>query len=186
MPDLVHSIVNEAHLFKPFDCGDDDLNDFLLNSSKEYQKEYLATTYVIENEIETVAFFSIFNDGLKVQDIHPSRSALKAFLRSILPHPKRHLKNYPAIKIGRLAVSLNSQRGNIGTKIINTIINYAISQNDFCGCKFIIVDAYRASISFYQKNNFKFLTDRDSTADTRQMYLNLTPYSKYFVNTPEE
>jgi hypothetical protein len=181
MSDLVYSIVNEGHCFKPFNCGDDDLNDFLLNSSKEYQKEFLATTYVIENDIETIAFFSIFNDGLKVEDVHPSKSALKRFIKSILPHGKRHLNNYPAIKIGRLAVSLNSQRGSIGTKIINTVINYAINQNDYCGCKFIIVDAYKASISFYQKNNFVFLTSKDSEKDTRQMYLNLTPYNNYSV-----
>ena len=179
MLNLVYSIINEGHAFKPFNCGDDDLNDFLLNSSKEYQKEFLATTYVIENDIETIAFFSIFNDGLKVEDIHPSKNALKTFLRSILPHPKRHLKNYPAIKIGRLAVSLNSQGASIGTKIINTIINYAIDQNDYCGCKFIIVDAYRASIKFYQKNKFEFLTTSDLDSDTRQMYLNLTPFNKY-------
>ena len=186
MPNLVYSIIGEDYSFKPFNCGDEDLNDFLLNSSKEYQKEFLATTYVIENDVETIAFFSIFNDSLKVEDIHQSKNALKTFIRNILPHPKRHLKNYPAIKIGRLAVSINSQRGQIGTKIINSIISYAISQNNYCGCKFIIVDAYKASLSFYQRNHFKFLTNSDSEADTRQMYLNLTPYNKYSVNESEK
>ena len=34
--------VNSQHVFKPFDCGDQDLNDFLLNDSKLYLKNLLA------------------------------------------------------------------------------------------------------------------------------------------------
>ena len=34
--------VNAQHVFKPFDCGDQDLNDFLLNDSKLYLKNLLA------------------------------------------------------------------------------------------------------------------------------------------------
>lgn len=170
--------VDEAFTFKPFDCGDEDLNDFLLNSSKKYQSELLATTYVIENAKETIAYFSIFNDSLRVQDIQSSKNSIKNFLRSIIPHGKRHLDNYPAIKIGRLGVSIHQQGQKIGTKIINTIINFAIRQNSLCGCKFIIVDAYKASLNFYVNNQFVFLSDGDLQADTRQMYLNLTPYKE--------
>ena len=47
--------VDDNTIFKPFDCADDDLNDFLLNKSIEYAKEHLATTFVIENKDITVA-----------------------------------------------------------------------------------------------------------------------------------
>ena len=106
MNDLVFSIVNDAYQFKPFNCGDEDLNEFLFFNSKNYRKEFLATTYVIENKDETIAYFSLFNDSLKVENIQSSKNAVKTFLRRILPHSKRHLKNYPAVKIGRLAVSI--------------------------------------------------------------------------------
>lgn len=43
--------------FKPFDCGDHDLNEFLQLKAEYYKKELLATTYVLENEDRTLAFF---------------------------------------------------------------------------------------------------------------------------------
>ena len=30
--------LTQEHIFKPFDCGESDLNDFLLIDSKEYAK----------------------------------------------------------------------------------------------------------------------------------------------------
>ena len=37
-------------IIKPFDCGDEDLNNFLVSKAKDYQKELLAVTYILENE----------------------------------------------------------------------------------------------------------------------------------------
>ena len=56
------------HIFKPFDCGETDLNDFLLLDSKEYAKALLAVTYVIEDEDKTVAFFSLSNDHISLAE----------------------------------------------------------------------------------------------------------------------
>ncbi|MFL9481902.1 hypothetical protein ACI6Q2_03930 [Chitinophagaceae bacterium LWZ2-11] len=98
--------VDDSIIFKPFDCGDQDLNEFLFTKSKGYSKELLATSFVLEDKENTIAFFSIFNDCLKVQEKDfASKSAFKRFLTEIVSHPKRHLEYFPAIKIGRLAVS---------------------------------------------------------------------------------
>ena len=42
-----------------FDCGDTDLNDFLLNDAKNYLKSMLAVTYLIKVENEIAAYFCI-------------------------------------------------------------------------------------------------------------------------------
>ena len=34
--------LTQEHTFKPFDCGEDDLNDFLLQDAKQYAKGLLA------------------------------------------------------------------------------------------------------------------------------------------------
>lgn len=47
--------LTQEHTFKPFDCREDDLNDFLLQDAKQYAKGLLAVTYVIEDEDMTVA-----------------------------------------------------------------------------------------------------------------------------------
>lgn len=168
--------IDESTVIKPFDCGDEDLNDFLFSKAKYYRKELLAATYLLENETETIAFFSIFNDSLRVQDItFASKSAFKRFLSDLVSHPKRHLKNFPALKIGRLGVSISSKKTGIGKAAISYIIELAIRQNEVSACKLITVDAYDQSLGFYERMGFTYLTDDDKGHDTRQMYLDLTP-----------
>lgn len=45
------------HEFLPFDCDDTDLNDYLLTSAKDYQKQLLAVTYYMADSSETILFF---------------------------------------------------------------------------------------------------------------------------------
>ncbi|EKY08307.1 hypothetical protein HMPREF9075_01729, partial [Capnocytophaga sp. oral taxon 332 str. F0381] len=61
-------LLKENHQIKPFDCEDDDLNDFLFNKALLYQKELLATTFVIENEERTLGYYSILNDSLQLKE----------------------------------------------------------------------------------------------------------------------
>ena len=55
---------------KSFDCGDDDLNDFLLNKAIPYRKSLLAVTYVFENieSKEVIGYFSLANDRVSLND----------------------------------------------------------------------------------------------------------------------
>lgn len=167
-----------SSIIKSFDCGDEDLNDFLLNDSVHYHKELLAITYVLENETETIAFFSLFNDVLRVEDIKlESISKFKKLLKAFVPYPKRHLKSFPAIKIGRLAVSSLYQNAGLGKTILQYIIGAAIHNEIPAACKFLTVDAYAKSVPFYKKNGFDFITIKDEKNETRQMFLDLTPYA---------
>jgi GNAT superfamily N-acetyltransferase len=168
--------IDQSVHIKPFDCGDDDLNEFLLEKSKDYQQELLATTFVFEDDAVTLAYYSIFNDSLRIEDVSfASKNAFKNFLRRLLPYQKRHLRSYPAIKIGRLAISKQAQKVGLGRKIMDTVIDYAIKQNEKCACKFILVDAYRDAIGFYEKMQFEYFSDNDAKEEIRQMYLNITP-----------
>lgn len=169
--------VDATTIIKPFDCGDPDLNDFLLLKAIHYKHELLAVTYILENEERTIAFFSIFNDSVRVQEKDfASKSSFKRFLKGMVSHPKRHLEYFPALKIGRLGVCNQTQKGGIGKTIVEYIIALAIKQNEDCACKLITVDAYAMSLKFYERRGFQYFTERDSNKDTRQMYLDLTPY----------
>ncbi|HTM98036.1 MAG TPA: hypothetical protein VL088_04810 [Pedobacter sp.] len=160
---------------KAFTSKDKDLNEFLLEEAKHYQNKLLATTHIIENGEKTLAYFSIFNDTLFADDSKfPSKNQARKFVSSQLPSQKRHIKSFPAIKIGRLAVC--KQEKGYGRIIIDWIIDYAIKCNETSACKFITVDAYEQSLGFYEKMNFIYLSEKDKHNDTRQMYLDLTPY----------
>jgi hypothetical protein len=124
-------LLDENHTIKPFDCGDIDLNEFLLDKAKLYKKEFLATTFILENEERTVAYYSIFNDSLKVEkEDFASISAFRRFLKELVTHPKRHLKSFPALKIGRLAIDRNFKSKGLGKLIVNSIINDALELNE--------------------------------------------------------
>lgn len=165
---------------KPFDCGDADLNDFFLNDSAGHSRQLLSVTYALENESETIAFFSVLNDRIQKEEC--DRGIFK-LLAKMMPSGKRY-GSYPAVKVGRLGVHKAHQRKNIGTDIMNYIKMYFVDERQKTGCRFTTVDAYNneCTINFYLKNEFKFLTEKDSKSDHRTMYFDLMPISNYLAS----
>lgn len=155
---------------KPFDCNDQDLNDFLLTDSIPHLSQLFSVTYILENDDNTVAFFTLVNDKIKVED-SKSKSFWKSKVGNKIPHNKRR-NDYPAVKIARLGVHNDFKGKHIGTSILDYIKIWFISMNK-TGCRFITVDAYQASLKFYIKNDFDYLTNKDEGKDTRLMYFDL-------------
>ncbi|PKA23953.1 GNAT family N-acetyltransferase [Leptospira sp. mixed culture ATI2-C-A1] len=156
----------------PFDCGDSDLNEFLLNDALIYTQSLIAVTYIFENtkNQNTVAFFSVINDKISAEQTN--NSGWKKFRKSI-PEKKR-FKSYPAVKIGRLGVAIQYQNQGLGSDILNYIKGLFLDSNK-TGCRFVTVDAYnnKETLSFYEKNGFIYLTQSDTNEDTRLMYFDL-------------
>jgi GNAT superfamily N-acetyltransferase len=157
-----------------FDCGDEDLNDFILNDSPLYRKELLAVSYVLE-EITTkqvVAYFSLANDRISITDF-PDKNSFNRFRRKRFVNEKR-LKSYPAVKICRLAVSNDYKGLTIGTMILDFIKSSFLDEDEKkTGCRFLTVDAYKAAVPFYVKNWFSTLTDKDENESTRLLVFDL-------------
>ena len=170
-------LLTEDYPIKPFDCEDEDLNDFLFNEAVSYQKELLATTFVMENDKQTLGYYSLLNDSLQLkEEMFASKSQFKKFLRELMPYPKRHLKTIPALKIGRLAIDKSFKGKGLGSVIMANIISKCIKMNEEQACRLITVDAYKQAIPFYQKMGFKFLIERDKDDTTRLMFLDLTSF----------
>lgn len=68
MPDRVLKRLHPESPRKPFDCGDNDLNDFFQNDSREHARQLLTVTYALESERETIAYFSVLNDNIRESD----------------------------------------------------------------------------------------------------------------------
>ena len=84
--------LREGHIIKPFDCEDEDLNEFLFQEAIPYRKEMLATTFIIENKERTLGYYSLLNDSLQLkEEMFTSKSQYNKFRRDLLPYPKRHL-----------------------------------------------------------------------------------------------
>jgi hypothetical protein len=157
----------------PFDCGDTDLNGFLFEDAKNYSKELIAVTYIIQDETKTLAYFNYLNDKITHTDLDGNYIKFIERIGVHLPKGKGEHKSYPAVKIGRLAVHIDSQKGGGYGKMILDFTKMSFTNNNKTGCKFITVDAYKGSLLFYEKMGFKYLSSKDKKSDTRLMYFNL-------------
>jgi GNAT superfamily N-acetyltransferase len=160
---------------KPFESEDDELNRFLLDDAKNYLTQMLAVTYLIENDTDTIAYFCISNDNLK-REIGTNLSELEKTvwnqLSRKIPNRKRR-GSYPAVKIGRLAVSKKYAGKGFGKLLIDTVGSMYLEENQRAGCRFITVDANANAFAFYEKNGFGFITDKDRGKKNRAMYFDL-------------
>lgn len=157
-------------VIKPFKCSDADLNDFLFDDAKYFQKELMAVTYLLENveQNKTAAYFSLLADKII---FNPDEKGVWNKLNRNIPNQKRR-KSYPAVKIGRLAVSQEFARCGLGTFILDNV-KYAFTNAKRLGCRFITVDALSSAVAFYEKNGFQFFTEQDKDEDTRLMFFDL-------------
>lgn len=157
---------------KSFNCGDADLNDFILNEATLYQKAMLAVSYVLwEKETkQTVAFFILANDKVSLSDFD-NKTEFNRFRKKKFVNEKR-LRSYPAVKICRLGVDESLKGMSIGSILLKFIKTFFVKDNK-TGCRFITVDAYSNAISFYERNEFIPLNDDDKDERTRLLYFDL-------------
>lgn len=164
--------LTQDYTLKPFNCGDQDLNEFLLYNAKPYLKELLAVTYILESTEgdQIIAFFCLLNDKIAISDF-PSRRRYWTFVQKLKSKGKG-FNSYPSMKIGRLGINSNYQKQGFGQIIID-ILKKSFIHDNRTGCKYITVDAYRSAIPFYERNGFKYLSEADKDSETRLMYFDL-------------
>ncbi len=157
-------------IIKPFKCAEDDLNGFLFDDAKHFQSELMAVTYLLEDRERnvTVAYFSLLADKIT---FNPDEKSIWNRLNRNIPNPKRR-RNYPALKIGRLAVNESYAGEGVGTFVLDSI-KYAFTTVKRLGCRFLTVDALQSATHFYEKNGFQFFTEQDKDDVTRLMFFDL-------------
>lgn len=155
-----------------FDCGDADLNDFILNDAPRYREAKLAVSYVVYDKDtgKSVAFFSLANDRVSLSDFE-NKTEFNRFRKQRFVNEKR-LKSYPAVKLCRLGVALQMQENHLGKAILLFIKTYFTEDNK-TGCRFLTVDAYTNAVPFYERNGFVPLNDDDKDDRTRLLYFDL-------------
>ena len=152
-----------------FDCGDSDLNEFLLEDAKLFLEKRIANTYLLEDEGHIAAFFCLLNDKVSRQEITNSR--WKA-IKDSFPENKR-FRSYPTIKIGRFAVALEYHGQHIGSTLMDKLKLFLKNDVSRSAFRYTTVDAYLSAIPFYRKNGFAELTQKEESEHTRLMYFDM-------------
>jgi hypothetical protein len=168
--------LNSNIVLDNFECGEDDISKFLKEDALQYQMERMANTYLfIDSEDVIVAYFSISNDCLvdRGEDRGYTNSIFNRLHRkSSIPNAKR-IRQYPAIKVGRLGVAEKYHKTGIAYQLMDFIKGFSILDHK-PACKFLLLDAINKEkqTKYYTNNNFDFLLD-DNQSKTRIMYFNL-------------
>ena len=168
--------LNETINLTNFDCGHDDINEFLKDDALNYQNQKIANTYVFLDLYGNVkCFFSISNDCLN--DLGDTRGFTNKiwnkFHRNRIPNEKR-IRQYPAVKIGRLGVDESLHRNGIGSELMDFIKGWVFLEHK-PACRLLLLDAYNKErqTNYYIRNGFSFLLEKDETEKTRIMYFDL-------------
>lgn len=172
---LISRLGNNENI-ESFNCGDTDLNDFILNEAPLYLDNLLAVSYIAKIETKVVAYFSLANDRVSLADFE-SKTDFNKFRKHRFVNEKR-LKSYPAVKVCRFAVDEEYAGTGIGTVLMDFIKAYFL-QNNKTGCRFVTVDAYIKAIPFYERNYFLPLLPDDKDEHTRLYYFDLYDYKGF-------
>ena len=166
--------LNPIDSVKNFDCGDKDLNDFILNHAAAFQKYKIAVNYAcvdVDDASKVYAYCSLAYDKVAMSDFKDKTEFNRFRKKQGFPNEKR-LKSYPAVKLCRLGVDVSCRKKQIGTTIIDYVKSMFALDNK-AGCRFLTVDAYLDAVPFYVKNEFQFMNAEDNDPHTRLMYYDL-------------
>ena len=153
-----------------FDCDDEDLNRFLLDDAKPSQELRIANTFILEaDDGRIAAYFCLLNDKISKSEVIGSRWKK---IRSSFPRDKQ-FSSYPSVKIGRFAVSLDFRGLNVGSAMMDMLVNKLQVERSVSAFHYITVDAYLSAVPFYEKNGFLHLTKKDEDEHTRLMYFDM-------------
>jgi len=141
------------------------LKTFLKKHARRYHTECLAKTYVYVTQGEQekiVAYVSLICSQIEVS--------------SGLPEVKEYeYSDLPAVKVARLAVDSRNRGNDLGSKLV--ALATAIARNNVMphvGCRFLVVDAKKDSVRFYEKCGFRLLdTPNNRKRSSPVMFLDL-------------
>ena len=163
----------DAADFKSFDCGNDELNEFLRTDEvTDFEREHLGKTTLVYCSGQLAAYYTIYAGSLERAYVQKHSGLSKA--------TTMHVKSIPAIMVGRLAVDRKWQRKGVGKAMLERIMMYAVDNSYHLGIRLILVQAKLEAVAFYEKVGFvavpaelKEEAKRMKTKGTRTLFLDI-------------
>jgi predicted N-acetyltransferase YhbS len=153
-------ILNEKDDLRSFKCANEEINDFIHDEAKEFQNERLGVSYVFTYDDKPVGFVT-----LSMADLRKERMKSEHRLQI-------GKENYPALQISQLAVCTELERRDIGTELCKFSHGKAYEFSEKVGCRFLVLNAKRNVIGFYEKYGFRLLPKQEGRREPI-MFLNI-------------
>lgn len=140
------------------------LSLFARKKAKKFEAEHLARTYVLEGDGRLQAYVTLVCSEVASEDPLVAADDLDY-----------HLDTYPAVKIARLLVDHRARGGSLGRSLVEFALGLA--RTEICpaiGCRFVVVDAKKDSVGFYEKQGFTMVDTEDNRGrDAPVMFIDL-------------
>ncbi|MGA8028405.1 MAG: GNAT family N-acetyltransferase [Bryobacteraceae bacterium] len=136
--------LHRSHNVEPFDCGQVDLNRFLIRHALQSQQSNAATTYVALVEQEVVGFYALVVGQIEYADA-PER---------LTKGPARH--PVPVMLLARLAVATVWQGKGLGAGMLKDAMQRTLQAAEIAGLRALSAHAKDDSArAFYERFNFQ-------------------------------
>jgi len=136
-------LLGAAHELSGFDCGNKELNRWLIDHALASQKADLARTYLALTDTALAGYFSLTTGSVR-RESAPSR-----YTRGMPRHP------IPTILIARLAVDRPHQGQQLGGRLLAEALRLAVAASDSAAARLVVVDAIDdQAAAFYRRYGF--------------------------------
>jgi predicted N-acetyltransferase YhbS len=122
------------------------LKTFLRKEAKRLHKDNLARTYVVvaSGEQRVLGYITTLCTQISTEQFGDT-----------LPIQDFRYKDYPAVKLARLAVDVSLQGQGVGSQLVEFVTGLLTDHiMPHTGCRFLVVDSKTTSVSFYESKGF--------------------------------
>lgn len=143
-------LLNKSHEREQFDCGAEDLNQFLRATARQHIQKGISRTFVLcdrDCPQNIIGFFTLTLCEVRSEKLPPAIA-------------KKYPAQVPGVKLARLAVERQWQRQGIGEILMVEAMQRALLVADTAGGIGLFVDAKsEAAQSYYARYGFITLED---------------------------
>jgi GNAT superfamily N-acetyltransferase len=158
--------VADAAMAQLFDCGEQNLNEFLQRYAVKHQGPHMfGVTYVaLSSEVpdQILGYYTLANSSI-CRDKMPEE-----ILKGL---PK--YADLPAILIGRFAVDQTFGRRGVGHILMSHALKMCLEVSKKSAARYVLTLAYQGAVSWYKRYGFQEIPTKEIDADRQKMFLDL-------------
>ena len=134
--------ISAAHDLASFDCGNEDLNDWLKRRALASEGRSARTSVLCDGQ-RIAGYYCLATGSIERENLSSAK------LRKNLPDP------IPILVLGRLAIALDYQGRGLGKALLKDAVLKTVAASEIAGVRALVVHAIDdAAARFYQKHGF--------------------------------
>lgn len=139
--------ISKSQNRRDFDCGEDELNEFIQKSARQNHDDNISKTYVIvDDNNNVIAFYTLVYENIELEELNLIPSDLRACRKN----------KFPCVLLGMLARDKKIKQQDYGLFLLNEAIKKTYEASKIAGIKGLFLSPINKSVceKFYDKIDF--------------------------------